>query len=283
MVNSITIKLAIVKNDSLSYLKLDISESFYIKYNMQFTLAMEYSRLVKQLYHSINYQNEEIRFEIIYSKRRTFGIKVSGDGSVIARSPNNVDETEVITFVKNHSKWILKQRRLLIESRSDKVFTQSYEQGQLHRYLGNEYILKVSFSKRRGVNLFEKSLIVKTPKPDESKDVERTLRAFYKAQAQQILPQMIEKSWSKFKHFNLDPPEYKYRFLKRKWGTCRIDGLITLNLELMKEDMDCIEYVIIHEMCHLLVPNHSKKFYDLMDTMLENHRDIEDRLDKIII
>lgn len=244
---------------------------------------MEYRRFVKQIYHSIVYQDQEIQFEIRFSKRKTFGIKVSGDGSVIARSPDHVGSSEIISFVEGNCAWIITQRKKLMEGRKSKVVTNPYIDGALHRFLGKEYPLKISESKRRGVSLFENFLIVKTPKPEDSKDIEKTLRSFYKIQANSSLPNRIKIAWEKFTQFNLQNPIYRFRFLKRKWGTCRMDGVITLNLELMKEDFDCIDYVIIHEMCHLMVPNHSRDFYALMDKVLPNHKLIEKKLDSIII
>ncbi|PCJ20023.1 MAG: hypothetical protein COB02_05335 [Candidatus Cloacimonadota bacterium] len=232
---------------------------------------------------TIVYQNKEIQFEIKHSKRRTLGIKISGDGSILARSPMGLIKSEVIDFIKSNGSWILKQLKKLESSRVSKTYTNDYKNNEIHRFLGQSYPLQISLAKKRGVTLFQNSLYLKSPTPDDTNDIKKVLQKFYKSQASLIFPKIIDKCWLLFEKYKLKTPIYRYRLMKRKWGTCRQDGLVTLNIELIKEDIKSIEYVIIHEMCHLIVPNHSKNFYDLMDLILPNHKETESILDKTII
>ena len=232
---------------------------------------------------TIFFQNRQFDFQIKFSKRKTFGIKVSGDGSILARSPMGYASSDVIEFMSQNAQWIIKQLDHLENTKDTKTYTNEYAHNELHRYLGVSYPLKISHGKRRAVTLFRNCLYVKSPNPEDSADVKKALHNFYKAQANSVFSKLIDQCWKLFTDYNLETPIYKYRFLKRKWGTCRMDGLITLNLELIKEDFKCIEYVIIHEMCHLIEANHSKHFYALMDQLLPDHRHTENILDLIII
>jgi predicted metal-dependent hydrolase len=78
-------------------------------------------------------------------------------------------------------------------------------------------------------------------------------------------------------------PEIKVRKMKRRWGSCQTNGCITLNLRLIQASIPYIDYVMIHELCHLVEPNHSRRFYALLDALLPDWRGRRERLNRLAI
>ena len=93
--------------------------------------------------------------------------------------------------------------------------------------------------------------------------LEKLLYAFYRKELRKMLNQMLEKH---IQIMNLKLPPFKIRFMKTKWGSCAVDnGRIWFNIELAKKPLECIEYVVVHELVHLLERHHNKRFILLMD------------------
>ncbi|HAD80758.1 MAG TPA: hypothetical protein DCF99_17295 [Flavobacteriaceae bacterium] len=88
--------------------------------------------------------------------------------------------------------------------------------------------------------------------------------------------QKLLEEFPRFKEYEIS---LSHKFLKKRWGSCATNGNILLNTELIKASKICIEYVIIHELCHLIHPNHSKDFYELLTELLPNWQKIKHKLE----
>ena len=80
---------------------------------------------------------------------------------------------------------------------------------------------------------------------------------------------------------NLDYSEIKFRKMKSRWGSCNSKGVITLNTQLIKIDKELVDYIIVHELAHLIYMNHSKRFHNLVELYISNHKELNRKLKAI--
>lgn len=140
-----------------------------------------------------------------------------------------------------------------------------YVSGETHLYLGRQYRLKLVQSTEATVKLKGGNIIVQTEDLNYKSVIKNRLQNWYKSKAEIHFDQLFAR-WLPITHtFYPHDVDLKLRWMQKRWGSCNERGEITLNIELMKAPKRCIEYVIVHEFCHLAYLNHSRAFYDLLE------------------
>lgn len=218
---------------------------------------------------SIVYGDDIIDFEILESPSRTqkILIKVYADCRVVVSTPLNADDKSIIEAVKQRSRWIYKQLREFREQ--GKFITPcQYKSGESHFYLGKQYQLKVLHddAKTKGIKLLRGKLEVNISGADFD-SIQSHLKEWYRSRAKVIfelrLQRILEQAlWVENK------PEIRLMTMRTQWGNCSPSGVLTLNPHLVKAPTICIDYVILHELCHLAEHNHSDRFYQLMNQVM---------------
>ncbi len=195
------------------------------------------------------------------------------DGEVKVSAPKILSDNEIISFVKSKKDWILNKQKYIKENNIKAPL--KYDNGETHYLWGREYTLQlIKNDNIKNVIVDEDKSILYLPIPKRSTIEKRKniLDEFYRAQMQIAIPPVLEKCT---KIVGKTPSEVKIRKMKN-WGNCRYqDKRITLNLNLAKKDPICLEYVTIHELCHLIEFNHGKKFKKLMDEYCPNWKKIK--------
>ncbi|MFO7840707.1 MAG: SprT family zinc-dependent metalloprotease [Fidelibacterota bacterium] len=214
----------------------------------------------------IYYNERRIPVHVRYSARKRLSLTIYPGGKVVAKAPPGIPLSCVQAFVRKRAAWMDKHLRRFEEHppAPPKVFVS----GEIHPWLGREYRLLLNKSARASVNIQNQEIRVFLPDPGDKAAVEKRLQDWYRKEALRILtPRFWELSESLYE---LDLPEHKLRFyrMKRRWGSCSSKGVITLNTELIKKAPELIDYVILHELCHLKVPAHNKAFYTLLESVL---------------
>lgn len=231
---------------------------------------------------SIAYGDEVIYFEVLESPSRTqkILIKVYADCRVVVSTPLNTDDKTIIEAVKQRSRWIYKQLREFREQ-SKFITPRQYKSGESHFYLGKQYQLKViqDDTKPNGVKLLRGRLEVNTLDTD-IESIKSHLNEWYRSRAKVIfevrLRQILEKAlWVEAK------PDIRLMAMRTQWGNCSPSGLLTLNPHLVKAPAICIDYVILHELCHLVEHNHSERFYQLLSQVMPDWEMVKVRLDNM--
>ena len=235
--------------------------------------------MVKQL---ITYGQSTIEYDLDYSERKTLGIKVHPDKSVQVTAPINSDEQDVKEKVLSKASWILKQKDFFL-SFHPLTPPRKYVSGETHLYLGKQYRLKVVESDIESVKLSAGWITVSLKDKSNKSRVKRLLRSWYKSKADIHFNQLFKEKLHLTKNLTNESPTLKYRWMEKRWGSCDRNGTIHLNLELIKAPKVCIEYVIIHEMCHLAHLNHSSAFYRLLDKLFPDWRETKQRLEKLMV
>lgn len=222
------------------------------------------------------YGSKTIVAEVLYSNRKTLDLRVFPEGNVQITAPLNTPLDIILEKVKPKLKWVIQQQKAFELYRpftSDKI----YIPGETHRYLGRQYKLKIT-KKEKGystISLAKGLMHIETTK----ENVETIITKFYKSKADVVFSELLQKLLEEFPRFKEYEISLSHKFLKKRWGSCATNGNILLNTELIKASKICIEYVIIHELCHLIHPNHSKYFYELLSELLPNWQNIKHKLE----
>lgn len=207
-----------------------------------------------------------IEFSIIFSRRRTLGISVLADSSVIVRVPYRTSRKTIMRMVEEKSAWIIRHRDNFINQHHDKP-VRSYIDGSSHLFRGNTYILNISESRRKFVNFNGSSIDIGLEKAGDEASVRKLLQKSFKIEATAHIPVMFNSLLEKHANQNFKPTGLVIRSMKRRWGSCSNRGKITLSTELIRLADEYIEYVIIHELCHLKQHNHGPKYYELLSEL----------------
>lgn len=213
----------------------------------------------------IQFGQRTIYFELTRSARKAVRIQVHPDGSIRVIAPLELSEEEVAKVVKRKALWIVKQLRFFDQFRP-LTPPRQYCSGETHRYLGRQYRLKViqgEKSVKLVAGLIE--VMVADPTPEA---VEKVLDDWYRQRADIHFYRILTDVLKHFESYSLPIPQLKIRKMPTRWGSCTPLGVISLNPDLIKTPGGCIEYVIVHELCHLIYRNHNRAFFELLERIL---------------
>lgn len=228
--------------------------------------------------HSIDYGKTNIKFKVNRRKRKTLGINVLPNGEVTVDAPEGASIDKVKEVVNKKAGWILKQKRE-VASYHPPMPPKTYQTGETFRYLGDQYRLKIIESEIEEIILTRDRLEVKTSGPVEQQNVEKCLNNWFRKEAHKVFTQRLDFCMKLVEKIGLtNTPTMKLRKMEKRWGSCTNDGLIILNPELVSAPIGCIDYVIVHELCHIKEHNHNSKFYRLLKIVLP---DWEERKEKL--
>jgi hypothetical protein len=204
----------------------------------------------------------EIRYEFKRLHRRSVTAKIRRDGVIEVKAPLLYRESDMLAFLNQHKRWIFNHidRQQNADNQQKK-----YISGEIHHYLGEQYTLQVLESNKNSVHIEGNSLIAYTKAPE---NVEKLLNNWYKSQAKAVFNELLPPIIEKFRKYKVMPAKISIRNMRSRWGSCSRKGNISLNLQLIKLNENCIRQVMIHEMCHLVYFNHQAGFYELMDEMM---------------
>lgn len=190
--------------------------------------------------------------------------------------PKNLSDEEICDFIESHKDWIEKKRRYILENKIQAPL--KYKSGETHCLWGEKYILKViSNEKVKDITVNNGIIYLPVSKRSTIKSRKKALNEFYRLEMKKNIPPLLNKC---INIVGKQPNEVKIRDMKN-WGNCHFqDKRITLNLKLATKPRICLEYVIIHELTHLIEFNHSKNFKKLMEEFLPNWREIKELLNK---
>ncbi|HPT20866.1 MAG TPA: SprT family zinc-dependent metalloprotease [Bacteroidales bacterium] len=225
---------------------------------------------------------EDIEFKVIYSRRRTLGISVLPDSSVIVRVPYLTSSNTINRVVSSKADWIIKHRDSYREKGKSRL-SRSYENGQTHLFHGNESVLKIEQSGRSYIRFYDSTIELGLRNTDDAKAVKRLLYNGYKKEASALFPEMLNKALTKYDKQMFKPSGLIIRTMRRRWGSCSNRGIITLSTELIKLPDHCIEYVIVHELCHLKHHNHGAGYYKLLSELFPEWKKVKNDMKKYII
>lgn len=226
----------------------------------------------------IQFGSKKIEFKLEYSDRKSLGITVTPDLFVLVKAPTNASLEKIKEKLLKKAPWILKQQSFFL-SFHPKTPDKKYISGETLLYLGRQYRLKVKLGKIENVKL--KGKLIEVTTPDKSKTKELVM-AWYLQNAKIKFPLLAKPLIEKFKKYKVTPTALVLRNMPTRWGSCTPKGKIILNPELIKAPKGCIEYVIIHELCHLKYHDHTQKFIDLQEKEMRDWEKWKGKLERLM-
>ncbi|UKM65479.1 M48 family metallopeptidase [Flavobacteriaceae bacterium GSB9] len=230
----------------------------------------------------IQYGTTIIDYELEFSERKTLGIKVHPDKTVEVNAPSDSNIDVIKARVKQKASWILKQQEFFL-SFDPITPPRKFVSGETHLYLGKQYRLKIIESENESVKMKDGYILIQVALNNDTPRIEFLLKKWYKEKASLHFNKLFKETVPYSKGFYNGTPVLKYRWMKKRWGSCDVNGQIHLNLELIKAPKSCIEYVIVHELCHLAHLNHSKAFFELMEKIYPNWKETKNKLEKLMV
>ncbi len=232
--------------------------------------------------YTIAYGNRQISYDVVFSDRQTLEISVHPDCSVVVKSPANAEISKIEKRVKNRARWILKQQDYF-EQFCPRITPHQYINGETHLYLGKRYRLNIVKANLCSVKLRWGEIQIQTNAPNNSEKTRQLLAGWYRERAAIKFNERFVICWNCFKRSDFSCPVLQIRHLAKRWGSLTPTGKIILNLDLIRADLSCIDYVIIHELCHLKHPNHSKRFYEFLSQVMPDWKSRKQRLEQLLV
>lgn len=227
---------------------------------------------------SINFGSKQIDFSVEYSDRKTLGITVTPDLDVFVKAPADSPIEKIKEKLLKKAPWIIKQQSFFL-SFQPKTPERQFINGETHLYLGRQYRLKIEEGNTSSIKLKGPFIEVRTS--DKSR-VKSLLNQWYLAQAKSKFQEIARPHIANFKKYNVEPSSIVLREMPTRWGSCTPTGKIILNPILIHAPRACIEYVIIHELCHLIYHDHTQKFIELQTKEMPDWEKWKLKLEKLL-
>lgn len=226
----------------------------------------------------IQFGSKQIDFDLQYSNRKSLGITVTPELNVLVKAPNDTSLEKVKEKLRKKAPWIIRQQSFFL-SFHPKTPARKFKGGETHLYLGRQYRLKIKNAKEETVKLKGKFIEVTTSKNSR---VKQLVNDWYLENANTKFPIIAKPLIDKFKRYKVEPSSIVLRDMPTRWGSCTPKGKIILNPELIKAPKGCIEYVIVHELCHLIHHDHTQRFMDLQTKEMKDWEKWKTKLEKLL-
>lgn len=199
-------------------------------------------------------------------------------GKVRISAPLRMELDTIRVFAISKLKWIKKQQEAF--KKQERETEREYLTRESHYFLGERYLLKVVEQDAGSRIILKKKEIIMLVRPETTSEKrQELLDEWYRFQLKLILPPMIDR-WEK--KIGIKANEFGVKKMRTKWGTCNPEaGRIWLNLELAKKPLECIEYIVVHELLHLVEPSHNERFIALLEKHLPKWKFLREQLNRL--
>jgi predicted metal-dependent hydrolase len=230
---------------------------------------------------TIKFGEREITYQLERKPVKNINLRIRRDCSVYVSANKKVPLDIIKDFLMRKSACIL----TAIDKYSDRLkfacVAPSYIAGESFRYLGKELRLKITKGESKvysdGVYLY-----LSAAHANDIGKKSKLVNQWYDKQRREIFNTIIEELYPLFRKYNIRKPTLILKEMTTRWGSCQTKrNVITLNKRLIEAPRGCIEYVVMHEFIHFLHPNHSKKFYELLSTLMPDWKERKKVLESV--
>ena len=201
--------------------------------------------------------------KLVRSKRRTIALIVERDGSLTVRAPKRAAVVEIQTFILEKQGWILRTQERI--KSAAQVPTREYKDGEKFLFLGNEHLLTLVKPQRPALK-FENGFSLGSSSQPKA---ERVFTQWYKEQAWHILSERVR---ALSVQYGFSPKQVKISSARTRWGSCSPDGTLNFTWRLVMAPLEVIDYVVVHELAHLRVKNHSMRFWKEVEKIMPEYK-----------
>jgi predicted metal-dependent hydrolase len=222
-----------------------------------------------------------IPFQIEYRDRKSLAISVHPDLRLEVVAPLGRTSAQVLPRIEKRSAWILRQWQYFEQYQPTQP-GRNHVSGETHLYLGRQYRLKVCQGATESVKLIGPFLQVRTADRSNTGRIRLLLEQWRRDHARLVFERRLRICLQQCPSLKRDhPPRLLIKKMARRWGSCTKAGNVVLNVDLVNAPTHCVDYVIIHELCHLQIHNHSPAFYRLLSRCLPDWETRKRRLEGV--
>jgi len=231
---------------------------------------------------AITYNAETISFGLVRTKTKRLTISVCPNLAVEVKAPKGKSLSQIRARVQRRAAWIARQLQHFRHA-PPTAPKRRYVSGETYIFLGRQYRLKLHPADCNSVKLIGRYLHVCTPTPRHTRRVRDLVEDWYREHTKRLLHRRVQQCYDHVKRFGIPSPSIRLKKMHKRWGSCTRSASITLNTELIKAPSQCIDYVIVHELCHLLIHGHNEKFFRLLTACMPDWQFRKRRLESVIV
>jgi len=209
------------------------------------------------------YGERRIPYHLRFSDRKRLRITVRPDLSIVADAPSRFSLDDTREAIRSKARWIIKQLASF-EGFHPLPTPHKFVSGETFVYLGRQYRLRILVGQPGPAKLTGRFLQVTIVNKTNKEAVKQALDNWYRIRAEDVFQRYLQTCMEVAGRHGISDPELSIRDMRTRWGSCSAAGRITLNRNLVLAPVHCIEYVIMHELCHLVHHDHSPRFYRLL-------------------
>lgn len=211
----------------------------------------------------LTFGSRQIRYQLRLGGVKRLRIVVHPNLTVCVRAPDGYSESEIHQAIRSKAPWIAKQLDALAAFHPLPV-PHKYISGETIIYLGRQYRLKIEEGKTTETKLRGRFLHIAVRDKHDYALVRNAVTSWYRSRASEVFRRYLDACMKVVGRHGVANPTFVIRDMRTRWGSCSASGRVILNLRLIQAPVHCIEYVIMHELCHLAHHNHSPAFYRLL-------------------
>lgn len=230
---------------------------------------------------SVVVENQEICYQLERKHVKNLNLRVRKDGSVFVSANEMVHCEEIDLFIQSKASYILKAIDYFNEMAQYKPQPKRYVSGETFYIQGRGLRLQVSQAKKDTISTDGVYIFLKVKDINDVEKKRRIVTRFLDQECKTIFGEVMEDLYPLVRKYGIEKPTLRIRDMETRWGSCLTKKrIITLNKRLLEAPRNCIEYVVMHELCHLIHPNHSKQFYSFLTILMPDWKERKIYLDK---
>ena len=229
---------------------------------------------------SVIVEGREICYQLERKNVKNLNLRVRKDGSVFVSANDRVPCKEIDLFIQSKASYILKANDHFHEMEQYKPQPKQYVSGETFYIQGRGLRLQVSQAKKDTISSDGVYIFLETKDINDVEKKRRLVTHFLDQECKTVVNEVMEDLYPLVKKYGIENPTLRIRDMETRWGSCLAKKkIITLNKRLLESPRNCIEYVVMHELCHLIHPNHSKQFYSFLTMLMPDWKERKVYLD----
>ena len=220
--------------------------------------------------YSVRYGTKDIEFRIEFKNRKTISISVEPPKNITVVAPVGTSEEEIKEAVKSKGSWIV-QKLFEFRNIESKRVNREFVNGESFMYLGRNYSLQIyvdeTLQNNSSVKLFRGKFHVYVKEKDDEL-IKDAMKYWYREKTEEQVKKRI-KYYQKY--FNKQPTAIKVKEQKKRWASCTLNNELLFNWRCVMAKSTALDYIVVHEMCHMYYMNHSQEFWDLVASVMVDY------------
>lgn len=219
-------------------------------------------------------QGREFVYTLERKNVKNMNLRIRRDGSIYVSANDFISDKEIDRFVCDKAMFIANAQDKFKKAARREQRPEQYISGEKITLLGQEYDLRVFRSDKESVSTEGGYIHLAVKDVNDLGRKSRLMARFLDGQCRAVFGGMLDELYPPFEKYGVEKPQLSIRDMKSSWGTCHVKkGIVTLNKRLIAAPRGAVEYVALHELCHLIHPDHSKQFYDFLAAMMPDWKE----------